>query len=82
MSVIAPRPPLIYEYESYQEWHKRRLDIAPGITGLHQVLARDSGTFNEMLAIDLYYICNYSILLDLHIALRTIPVMLFGKGGG
>jgi lipopolysaccharide/colanic/teichoic acid biosynthesis glycosyltransferase len=82
MSLIAPRPPLTYEYGDYEEWHKQRLAISPGITGLHQVTARDSSTFNEMITLDLFYIYNYSLLLDLYIALKTIPTMLLGKGGG
>jgi len=81
MTIVGPRPPLQYELEYYEEWHKFRLKVKPGLTGLWQVSGRSSVPFNEMVKLDLYYIEHWSLLLDLKIMLRTIPVMLFGSGG-
>lgn len=79
MSVVGPRPPIPYEVESYQLWHRKRLDMKPGITGLWQVSGRNRLTFDEMVKLDLYYIENWSLLLDLKIILRTLPAMLRGE---
>lgn len=81
MSLVGPRPCLPYEYEAYDEWHKRRLSVLPGCTGLWQVSSRSEVGFDDMVLLDLYYIDNYSPWLDLQLILKTIPVMLFGKGG-
>jgi lipopolysaccharide/colanic/teichoic acid biosynthesis glycosyltransferase len=81
MTLVGPRPPLTYELTHYKEWHKRRLSVKPGLTGLWQVSGRSSVTFDEMVMLDNYYIDNWSLPLDLKIILRTIPVMLFGYGG-
>ena len=81
MSLVGPRPCLPYEYEAYDEWHKRRLSILPGCTGLWQVSSRAEGDFDEMVVLDLYYIGNISPTFDIQLILRTIPVMVFGRGG-
>lgn len=81
MSLVGPRPPLTYELDHYQEWHKRRLSVKPGLTGLWQVSGRSTVPFDEMVALDLHYIENWSLLLDVKIILRTVPVMLSGLGG-
>ena len=78
MSVVGPRPPIPYEVESYELWHRKRLDLKPGLTGLWQVSGRNRLPFEEMVRLDLYYIENWSLLLDLKIILRTLPVMLRG----
>jgi exopolysaccharide biosynthesis polyprenyl glycosylphosphotransferase len=78
MSVVGPRPPIPYEVESYELWHRKRLDLKPGLTGLWQVSGRNRLPFEEMVRLDLYYIENWSLLLDLKIILRTLPVMLHG----
>ena len=75
-----PAPPILYELQYYKEWHKRRLDAKPGLTGLWQVSGRSQVPFNEMVLLDLYYIDHWSLKLDLEILLRTIPVIIFGKG--
>ncbi|HET6513016.1 MAG TPA: sugar transferase, partial [Candidatus Kapabacteria bacterium] len=82
MSLIGPRPCLPYEYEQYQEWHKERFVVRPGITGLWQVSGRSSVSFNDMVILDLYYIHNLSFWLDTAILIRTFGVVLTGKGGG
>ena len=80
MSVVGPRPPILYEVEEYALWHRRRLDMKPGITGLWQVSGRNRLTFEEMVKLDLYYIENWSLLFDLKIILLTLPAMLRGDG--
>lgn len=80
MSIVGPRPPLYYEYERYTEWHNRRLDVLPGITGLYQVTARSQVTFEDMVRLDLEYIKCRSLWLDLKIILMTPWVMITGKG--
>jgi exopolysaccharide biosynthesis polyprenyl glycosylphosphotransferase len=78
MSVVGPRPPIPYEVEAYDLWHRKRLDMKPGLTGLWQVSGRNRLPFEEMVRLDLFYIENWSLLLDLKILLRTLPVMLRG----
>ena len=80
MSVVGARPPIPYEVEDYEIKHRRRLDMKPGITGLWQVSGRNRLTFEEMVQIDLYYIENWSLWLDLKIILLTLPAVLRGDG--
>jgi exopolysaccharide biosynthesis polyprenyl glycosylphosphotransferase len=81
MSLIGPRPCLDYEWQCYEDWHKNRLNILPGCTGLWQALGRSSVTFEEMVILDLYYISNMTLWMDLKIVLETFPVIFLGKGG-
>ena len=78
MSIVGPRPPIPYEVEAYELWHRKRLDMKPGMTGLWQVSGRNRLPFDEMVRLDLFYIENWSLLLDLKIILKTLPVMLRG----
>lgn len=80
MSVVGARPPIPYEVEEYDLRHRKRLDMKPGITGLWQVSGRNRLTFEEMVRIDLYYIENWSLWLDLKIILLTLPAVLRGDG--
>ena len=77
MSLIGPRPALPYEVEVYREWHRRRFEAPPGITGLWQVSGRNRLSFDEMVRLDIDYLENWSILLDLQILWRTVRVVLF-----
>jgi exopolysaccharide biosynthesis polyprenyl glycosylphosphotransferase len=81
MTLIGPRPCLPFEYDLYDDWQRRRLDVIPGMTGLWQVTGRSYVTFDDQVLLDLFYIGNWSLGLDVKILLRTIPVILFGKGG-
>jgi exopolysaccharide biosynthesis polyprenyl glycosylphosphotransferase len=80
MSIIGPRPNLPSEVEAYEEWHKKRLMASPGITGLWQVSGRSDLTFDEMVLLDIYYVENWSLALDLHILLRSVPAVLGARG--
>jgi exopolysaccharide biosynthesis polyprenyl glycosylphosphotransferase len=79
MSLVGPRPPLPREVAGYDLWHRRRLSMKPGITGLWQVEARREEQFDRWVELDLSYIDRWSIWLDLKIILRTIPAMLQGR---
>jgi len=80
MSLVGPRPPLPHEYEDYSDWHRKRLDGTPGITGLWQVNGKNTVPFEKMVQLDIYYLKNWSLWLDVKIILRTIPTMLRGEG--
>lgn len=80
MSLVGPRPPIPYEVEAYELWHRKRLDMKPGLTGLWQVSGRNRLPFEEMVRLDLFYIENWSLLLDCKIILRTGFVMIGGEG--
>lgn len=80
MSLVGPRPPISYELEHYQDWHKDRLKVKPGLTGLWQVSGRSTVGFDEMVMLDLYYIGHWNLKLDLKIMARTLPVMVKGEG--
>jgi lipopolysaccharide/colanic/teichoic acid biosynthesis glycosyltransferase len=81
MSLVGPRPPIPYECEKYDVWHRRRiLEVKPGITGLWQVKGRSSTTFDEMVRLDLNYVTHWSLLLDMKILVKTPFAVLKGKG--
>jgi lipopolysaccharide/colanic/teichoic acid biosynthesis glycosyltransferase len=79
MSLIGPRPALAYEIEHYKEWHKRRMETKPGVTGLWQVSGRNLVSFDEMAKLDIHYIENWSLGLDLNIIIKTVFVVLFKR---
>jgi lipopolysaccharide/colanic/teichoic acid biosynthesis glycosyltransferase len=81
MSLVGPRPPLPYEFERYQIWHKRRvLELKPGLTGLWQIEGRSRTTFDEMVRMDLRYANIRSLWVDLKILIQTPAAMFSGKG--
>jgi lipopolysaccharide/colanic/teichoic acid biosynthesis glycosyltransferase len=80
MSLVGPRPPLPSEVAKYEEWQLGRLQARPGMTGLWQVSGRSDVPFNDMVRLDLHYVRNWSIGLDLEIMLRTIPAVLANRG--
>ncbi len=80
MSIVGPRPPIPYEVEEYDVWHRKRLDMKPGITGLWQVSGRNRLTFDEMVKVDLFYIENWSLMLDVKIIFLTAPAVFRGDG--
>lgn len=81
MSLVGPRPPIPYEVSSYKFWHRRRvIEVKPGITGLWQVYGRSRTTFDEMVRLDLRYIRQQSLWLDLKILFKTPAAVLSGDG--
>ncbi len=81
MSLVGPRPPVPYEFEVYDIWHRRRvLEVRPGVTGLWQVSGRNRTRFDEMVRLDLRYCQTWSIWLDMKILLAT-PRAVFNGGG-
>ena len=80
MSLVGPRPPLPSEVANYDAWHRRRLSMKPGMTGLWQVGARHSPEFDHWVEQDLDYIDSWSLWLDFKIIARTLPAVLGGTG--
>jgi len=80
MSWVGPRPAVPQEVELYESWHRQRLRVTPGLTGLWQVSGRSQVPFEEMCLLDIYYIDNWSLGLDLQIILRTIPLVVLAHG--
>ena len=80
MSLVGPRPAISYEVELYEPWHAQRLAAKPGISGLWQITARSSVTFDEMAQLDIEYIRRKSFWLDLMIIIKTPFVVISGKG--
>jgi len=81
MSLVGPRPPLAYEYEEYDIWHRRRvLETKPGITGLWQVRGRSRVRFDDMVRLDLQYVREWSLWLDIRILASTPRAVLLGDG--
>ncbi len=75
MSLVGPRPCLPNEFAHYEPWQRERVNGLPGLTGYWQVNGKNKTTFNEMIAMDLFYLKNMSILLDLKIMLKTCAVI-------
>jgi len=80
MSLVGPRPPTPDEVALYDPWHRQRLQIMPGMTGLWQISGRSDVPFDEMCLMDIYYIENWSVKYDLHILLMTLPHVLLRSG--
>jgi exopolysaccharide biosynthesis polyprenyl glycosylphosphotransferase len=80
MSVVGPRPPMASEVKEYKLSHLRRLDVTPGITGLWQVQGRQDPSFDSYISLDVTYIENWSLWLDVKIILRTVAVVFAGTG--
>ena len=81
MSLVGTRPPTVDEFEQYEEHHKRRLSLKPGITGMWQVSGRsDIQDFEDVVRMDLEYIDNWSVWLDIKILIQTVFVVFSHKG--
>jgi exopolysaccharide biosynthesis polyprenyl glycosylphosphotransferase len=80
MSLVGPRPQMPEEVANYEDWHRQRLAVTPGLTGLWQVNGRSHLSFDEMVRLDLYYAEHWSPWLDTKIVLRTIPAVILGRG--
>jgi exopolysaccharide biosynthesis polyprenyl glycosylphosphotransferase len=80
MSLVGPRPQVLWEAAAYDDWAKRRLRVLPGITGLWQVSGRASLSYEEMIELDIYYIENWTLGMDIEILLKTLPAIFSKKG--
>ena len=81
MSLVGPRPPLAYEYEEYDLWHRRRvLEVKPGLTGLWQVNGRSRVRFDDMVRLDLQYAREWTLWLDIRILMATPRAVVLGDG--
>jgi len=81
MSLVGPRPPIPYELDHYTVWHKRRInEVKPGITGIWQIRGRSSTTFDEMVRMDIQYVREWSLFMDVKILLMTPAAMFNGRG--
>ncbi|WP_224363482.1 exopolysaccharide biosynthesis polyisoprenyl-phosphate hexose-1-phosphate transferase EpsZ [Hyalangium versicolor] len=80
MSVVGPRPPLPAEVEKYAAWQRRRLSVRPGLTCIWQVSGRNQISFEEWMYLDMQYIDNWTLLTDLGLILKTVPVVITGNG--
>ncbi len=80
MSVVGPRPEETQLVDKYNIWQRRRLKIKPGITGMQQVMCRGTTSLSDRIKYDIYYLRKHSILLDIWIILKTIPVVFTGRG--
>ena len=80
MSVVGPRPPVPKEVEKYAAWQRRRLSVRPGLTCIWQVSGRNQISFEEWMYLDMQYIDNWTLLTDLSLILKTVPVVVTGRG--
>jgi exopolysaccharide biosynthesis polyprenyl glycosylphosphotransferase len=80
MGLVGPRPGTPTEVAQYQPWQRKRMEVLPGLTGLWQTSGRSDLSFEDMVRLDIYYIENWSLWLDIAIILRTIPAVISGRG--
>jgi lipopolysaccharide/colanic/teichoic acid biosynthesis glycosyltransferase len=82
MSLVGPRPLPLYEVDQFSLWHSERFLVFPGLTGVWQVYGRGRVTFDDQLRMDISYIRNWSIWLDLRLLIQTVPAVIIAKGAG
>ncbi|HWH06003.1 MAG TPA: sugar transferase [Gaiellaceae bacterium] len=80
MSLVGPRPLPLRDYRQLEQWHRRRYNVLPGITGLWQISGRSNLTFDDLVRLDFYYIENWSIWLDISILVKTLPAVVAARG--
>ena len=81
MSLVGPRPLPVRDYKGFTEdWHRRRFSVRPGLTCLWQVSGRSSIGFEQWMELDMSYIDNWSLWLDLKILFQTVPAIIRGRG--
>lgn len=80
LSLVGPRPPLNYEVKEYSDWHKERISVAQGVTGVWQVFGRARLSFDKSCFLDIYYAENRNLCMDLHLLSQTPHTIVFGRG--
>src|SRR5213076_780532 len=80
MSLVGPRPLPLRDYEQLEDWHRKRYNVLPGVTGLWQISGRSNLGFDDLVRLDFYYLENWSVWMDVAILARTIPAVLAGRG--
>jgi lipopolysaccharide/colanic/teichoic acid biosynthesis glycosyltransferase len=80
MSLVGPRPLPLRDYEQLEDWHRKRYNVLPGVTGLWQISGRSNLGFDDLVRLDFYYLENWSLLMDVAILAKTIPAVLAGRG--
>ena len=81
MSLVVPRPLIVPENDALTEdWHHRRLELRPGLTGAWQIYGRSESPFDEMVRFDYQYVAGWSLARDIEILLATVPAVLSGRG--
>ncbi len=80
MSLVGPRPPIPYEVKYYKDWHKDRLSVKQGLTGLWQIYGRGEMPSDKSIFLDMLYVVNQSLTVDLNLIFQTIPAVILGKG--
>jgi exopolysaccharide biosynthesis polyprenyl glycosylphosphotransferase len=80
MSLVGPRPLPLRDYARLEEWHRKRYNVLPGITGLWQISGRSNLGFDDLVRLDFYYLENWSVWLDIAILVKTIPAVLAARG--
>ncbi|NIV13497.1 MAG: hypothetical protein GWN62_20095, partial [Aliifodinibius sp.] len=82
MTLVGPRPNVLWEVEAYKPWHHDRMNVQPGLTGLAQILGRSDITFDDIVRYDIQYAKNQSPHMDTWIMFRTVKAILHGNGAG
>jgi lipopolysaccharide/colanic/teichoic acid biosynthesis glycosyltransferase len=80
MSLVGPRPLIFEEAEELEDWHLRRVELRPGLTGPWQIYGRSQSPFQEMVRFDYQYVAGWSLARDIEILLATLPAVLSGRG--
>jgi exopolysaccharide biosynthesis polyprenyl glycosylphosphotransferase len=80
MSLVGPRPLPLRDYEQLEDWHRKRYNVLPGVTGLWQISGRSNLGFDDLVRLDFYYLENWSLWMDIAILVKTIPAVLAGRG--
>jgi lipopolysaccharide/colanic/teichoic acid biosynthesis glycosyltransferase len=82
MSIVGPRPNVEWEVQAYEAWHRKRLAVKPGITGLAQVSGRSAISFDQLVRYDIEYVNKQSLMLDIQIMVQTVTEVLKRSGAG
>ena len=80
MSLVGPRPLPLRDYEQLEDWHRKRSNVLPGVTGLWQISGRSNLGFDDLVRLDFYYLENWSVWMDVAILAKTIPAVVAGRG--